>query len=117
MFDVAVLPADFTHLPSGISPQKLYSYLACGKPVLASSIPGLIEFFSINNVGSLFESGNSTALAEKILEFQNIPQEKICKFSRNARKCVEENYAWEKIVSVTITFTNNINKENVYENN
>jgi len=109
-FDVAVLPADFTHLPSGISPQKLYSYLACGKPVIASNITGLKEFFEQFEVGMLFKSGNFVNLAEKICEFRKLPENKICEFRKNARECVEKNYSWEKIVKKSLEWIANKEK-------
>jgi glycosyltransferase involved in cell wall biosynthesis len=103
-FDVAVLPADFAKLSSGISPQKLYSYLACARSVIASDIPGLSEFFTEYDVGILFRSADSANFAEKICDFRRLPEKTICELSRNARECVEKNYSWKKIVKESLEF-------------
>ena len=37
--DVCVLPHKFNRLTTGMSPLKLYEYLAAGRPVAASDLP------------------------------------------------------------------------------
>ena len=100
-FDVAVETKENSKKTS-FSPLKLYSYLACGKPVIASAIPGLEEFFQQHNVGMTFKSANSENLAEKLCEFRKLPNERIRKLHKNARKCVEKHYSWEKIVKESV---------------
>jgi len=56
-----------TATQSGII-QLAYSFL---KPVIASDIPGLKEMVQVNKTGLLFESENSSDLANKIIEFFN----------------------------------------------
>ena len=54
-FDVAVAP--FTGERNkliGLSPLKLYEYLACGKPVIASRIEGVSEVVEEGGCGSIF---------------------------------------------------------------
>jgi glycosyltransferase involved in cell wall biosynthesis len=103
-FDIAALPADFKQLSSGISPQKLYSYIACGKPVIASDTPGLPDFFRKYNIGLIFKSGNPADLAEKISNFRTIPENQLRNFASNARNCAVENHSWEKIVKDSINW-------------
>jgi glycosyltransferase involved in cell wall biosynthesis len=103
-FDIAALPADFKQLSSGISPQKLYSYIACGKPVIASDTPGLPDFFRKYNIGLIFKSGNPADLAEKVFILRTMPEDQLKKFSLNARNCAVENHSWRKIVKDSINW-------------
>jgi len=54
-------------LKSGHSPLKLYEYMACGKPVVASRISGF-EILEQNNAGILVEPENPEKLAKAILK-------------------------------------------------
>jgi len=47
--DVCILPAHLNEIMRDIVPIKLYEYLACGKPVVATRLPGVIEEFGENN--------------------------------------------------------------------
>lgn len=53
--DICVLPK--RRLKSGYSPLKLYEYMACGKPVIASRVEGL-EFIESEGVGLLIDPEN-----------------------------------------------------------
>jgi len=50
---------------TGVSPIKVFEYLAYKKPIIASRLPGL-EFIEENKIGLLFEPDNPKDLAEKI---------------------------------------------------
>lgn len=68
--DICVVPKK--PLKSGYSPLKLYEYIACGKPVVASRISGF-ELLNEFNCGLLFEPENSVDLANVILKLLNDP--------------------------------------------
>jgi len=51
----------------GVSPIKIYEYMACGKPILATRIPGL-EFLDTARIGRLAEPGDSISVAEVLVE-------------------------------------------------
>jgi glycosyltransferase involved in cell wall biosynthesis len=64
--DICVMP--FTRRRNekiGLSPLKLYSYLACGKPVVSTQIPGL-EFIETERLGSLVPCDDAEALAQAL---------------------------------------------------
>ena len=46
---------------------------ACGLPLVASALQGLVETLEDGRTGYLFEPGNSTALAERILQLSSDP--------------------------------------------
>ena len=66
--DVCVAPAFFDDLQSGISSQKVFAYLACGKPVVASDIPGLGDMLEKKHIGVSFPMGDHKSLAEAIID-------------------------------------------------
>lgn len=47
--DFCLLPAHVNAVMRDIVPIKTYEYLACGKPVLATKLPGIIKEFGIGN--------------------------------------------------------------------
>lgn len=65
--DICVAPACFENLESGISSQKVLAYLACGKPVIGSDIPGLGDMLEDQGVGRSFIMGNHKSLAKSAI--------------------------------------------------
>lgn len=65
-FDLAVL--SIVNLPSGTSPQKLYSYLACNKPVIGSDTGEVGEVLKNLNAGLVFTPGDYESLGDCILK-------------------------------------------------
>jgi glycosyltransferase involved in cell wall biosynthesis len=91
--DVCVVPK--TPLKSGYSPLKLYEYMACGKPIIASNLPGF-EILERNKAGFLVEPGDNEQLAESILKLLKDGETKK-EMGENARKYVVNNHNWENI--------------------
>lgn len=85
------------------SPMKLFEYMASRVPIVASSIPSIMEIVSQNEV-IFFEPDNEKSLSEKIeLALNNI---QICeKLVKNARMKVEQ-YTWEMRAQKIIDFIN-----------
>jgi len=100
--DVAVAPYN----PSGFremerygfyfSPIKIFEYMACGKPVVASDLEIIRDIINENQCGLLAKPGNAEDFASKIrtlLEDEALREE----FSENGRKAVIEKYTWERV--------------------
>lgn len=80
---------------SGYSPLKLYEYMACGKPVVASRISGF-EILEENDAGILVEPENPEELAKaiiKLLKDEKLREEK----GRNGREYVVKYHSWENV--------------------
>lgn len=80
-------------LRSGYSALKLYEYMACGKPVVASRLKGF-EILENNFSGLLAEPENPEKLANAIitlLENKHLREE----MGRNGREHVMKNLSWE----------------------
>lgn len=102
--DVAVAP--FTKERNaiiGVSPLKLFEYLACGRPVIASRVDGVKEVIEEGQCGYLFEAGDADELAKRIIQSYQ-EREALQEMGLRGRKLVEGKYTWrataERIVEV-----------------
>ena len=67
-FDVCVAP--FTRARNeliGLSPLKLFEYMACGRPVVATALPGIIEPVETAQAGLLYGVEDANMLADRLL--------------------------------------------------
>jgi glycosyltransferase involved in cell wall biosynthesis len=58
--------------------------MACGVPVIGSNYAGVKDYIENGKNGFLFGKGDSEDLAEKIIEYRNLPEGSRNKFKRNA---------------------------------
>ena len=107
--DVCVAP--FTRMRNehiGLSPLKLYDYLACAKPIIASNIKGVGDLISQNNVGIQVPPDDPHSLANAICTLLTNHTLRVI-YSRNGRTLVKENYNWaltaQKILSICSSTT------------
>ena len=59
-------PKIFKETRSGISSLRVFAYLACGKPVIGSNIPGLGDMLEREGAGLSYPMGDSRAFGEAI---------------------------------------------------
>lgn len=92
--DVCVAPfIQKRNWSTGVSPLKVYEYMACGKPVVTTRINGL-EFIEKNGIGKLVTPGNATSLAEALDDlFDN--REKMKKMGQIGSKIANEQFNWD----------------------
>lgn len=95
-FDVAVAPAQFADTRSGISPQKLYAYLACERPVVGSDIDGLGNLLEQERVGASFPAGDATSLARALIRLLQQPEEARA-MGRRGRALVLQRFTWQRV--------------------
>ncbi|AKB76161.1 glycosyltransferase (group I) [Methanosarcina lacustris Z-7289] len=80
----------------GLSPLKLYEYMACGKPVVASAISGVADVLEASEGGIPVPPENPEALAEaisKLLENREMRK----KLGSKGLSHVTENYSWYSV--------------------
>ncbi|MEW6077772.1 MAG: glycosyltransferase family 4 protein [Thermodesulfobacteriota bacterium] len=71
--DVCVAPY---HRDAGLrSPVKMFDYLACGRPVVASDVPGITGIFRNAPLVTLVQPDSPTALAEAVIRILSQPGE------------------------------------------
>jgi glycosyltransferase involved in cell wall biosynthesis len=93
--------ADVTTLPSTTAGEAfglvLLESLACGTPVLASSLPGVRTVVADGQDGFLVEPGNQAALTAALQQMTTISPHTRHTMGLAGRRKVEERYAWERI--------------------
>ncbi len=80
----------------GLSPLKLYEYMACGKPVVASNISGVSDVLEASGGGIPVPPENPEALAESILKLLENPGLRT-KLGSKGLSYVTENYSWHSV--------------------
>jgi len=107
-FDVCYLSKK--ELTFGFSPLKLYEYLACGRPVIASRVDGIKEIIEKNCCGYLFEAGNIDDLKNKIIQsYQD--QGTLSKMGLRGRELVEDKYSWRTTAKNIVKIFDKIKEE------
>jgi len=91
--DVCVVPKKL--LKGGYSPLKLYEYMACEKPVVATRTSGF-ELLEENNAGLLVNPENSQEFAQAIIKLLQNPELRK-RMGENGRRYVVENRTWESV--------------------
>ncbi|MCP4536825.1 MAG: glycosyltransferase family 4 protein [Chloroflexi bacterium] len=92
--------ADVTILPSQLQESfglVLIEAMACGKPVIASDLPGVRLVVNDGEDGLLVKAGDVNDLVEKIQTLLSSPQRRR-EMGERGRAKVEEKYAWPKIL-------------------
>lgn len=77
------------------SPIKLFEYLACGIPVIATRISAHLNVLKDKNFVIWADSDNPQDIAKAIIQAYE-KHEQFASFGREARKFVVNNYTWEK---------------------
>ncbi len=94
--DVCVAPfIKKRNMKIGLSPLKIFEYLACEKPAVSSQIPNL-EFIEQQKAGILVKPEDPEELAKaviKLLKDETLREE----MGKNGRKYVIKNHSWEAI--------------------
>ena len=103
-FDVAVAPAQFTKR-TGISPLKLYAYLACERPVVGTDLQGLGNILEEKKVGKSFPVGMKEELAEAVVLLLQ-DREMATKMGKRGRELVLKSHTWERVVEKTLDLLN-----------
>jgi len=85
----------------GLSPLKIYEYLACGKPVIASDIKGAGDLLRHSNAGIAVKPEDPVELANAIIKLLK-DEELRRQMGENGRKVVVNNYSWDHTAKKTI---------------
>jgi glycosyltransferase involved in cell wall biosynthesis len=74
-------------------PNKLFDYMALGKPVVASNCEPLERVIRETDCGVTFQSGNVADLQAALRRLLSSPEMRLAK-GQNGKKAVQENYNW-----------------------
>lgn len=81
---------------SGLSPLKIYEYLACGKPVVASDIGGIGSLLRASNAGIAVRPEDPQELASALLKLLT-NQQLARTMGESGRRLVVDDYSWEAV--------------------
>jgi glycosyltransferase involved in cell wall biosynthesis len=96
-FDICVAPfKKARNQKIGLSPLKLYEYLACAKPVIASRVAGVSEVIEKGNCGYLFDPDDVESLSSRIIESYQ-ERDKLPELGKNGRRFIKDQFSWEKV--------------------
>lgn len=88
---------------------KMFQYMALGKPVLVSNCTAQANFVIKEACGLVFEAGNSLELSNQIIKLTD--QSEYDQLSKNAKNCVYDKYNWETTGSKLIGLYSTLIKE------
>ena len=97
--DVCINPFDLNPITRDILPTKLFQYLACNKPVVATSLPGTIPFLSGEEHGMVYSSQESFVDALADLLDDPVRRETL---GRKGVAVTTANYDWKRIAEIMI---------------
>jgi glycosyltransferase involved in cell wall biosynthesis len=96
--DAGVLPFPAWPPWNTCSPIKLFEYLACGKPVVATSIPAHKSVLGGKSFAFLAETPGPEGLA-KAIEQARLQENNFKKIAEDARNFVKMNFSWDTQLS------------------
>jgi glycosyltransferase involved in cell wall biosynthesis len=79
------------------SPVKLFDYLACARPVVASAVPSVAQIFASESGVRLVRPDDPLELAEAVIDLLQQP-EKRAAMGEQGRRFVERQFGWDRIV-------------------
>jgi glycosyltransferase involved in cell wall biosynthesis len=82
--DVGVIPNRKSIFTQINTPTRIFEYLSQGKPVIAPSVPGILDYFAPEDL-LFFELGNADDLAQK-LEYAFTHPEEVSRIVRRAQE-------------------------------
>jgi glycosyltransferase involved in cell wall biosynthesis len=95
--DICVAPfINERNRKTGVSPLKIYEYMACGKPVVSSRIEGL-EFIEKEYAGQLVEPDDAVSLAKALQDLLANTNTRI-EMGRRGLKIAREKFSWDSRV-------------------
>jgi glycosyltransferase involved in cell wall biosynthesis len=82
-------------MPSGFSPMKLYEYMSCGKPVVATDVEG-VRFLKTCQAGFLVDPQDPEQVASNIIRLL-VDDELRRQMGENAKLYVVEQGGWRHV--------------------
>jgi glycosyltransferase involved in cell wall biosynthesis len=92
--NVCINPFEVNGITRDILPTKLFQYLACGKPVVATELPGTLPFLSGEEHGMVYASLDT--VVDRIGDLLDSPEQSEC-LGRKGIEITRSNYEWRRI--------------------
>lgn len=91
----------------GVSPLKLYEYIACAKPVITTNLPGLSDFVTQLDIGIVIPIDDPYALCAAVKQLADDAL-KWKSTGKSAAEFVQKNYSWKSRAQQTLAILENI---------
>ncbi len=88
--DIAIIPWDYSPVTNIAAPNKLFEYMACGLPIIASVLDGLTEIIQHQKNGFIFYPNDVNSLITTLEEA--ISESDLQKMGQFNRKLIETKY-------------------------
>jgi glycosyltransferase involved in cell wall biosynthesis len=98
--DVALVPFDFSGRGFEGSPLKLFEYMACGRAVVGTDLPGTAEFIRAGNAGVLYPVGDAAGLTEQIRRLHDDETLRL-QLGRNGHDYATRHHSWAAVAEQT----------------
>jgi glycosyltransferase involved in cell wall biosynthesis len=92
--DICVIPYARSPETEASFPHKLAQYMYLGRPIIVSDVRSLKRIVEENKCGLVFESGNHSDLALKIIELHEDPETRK-RMAKNGENAALERYNWD----------------------
>ena len=89
--DLFINPFRINDMTDRLSPAKIFDFLACGKPVLATPLHGMLYDFPKESNTIIYE--NLESFTEKIIEL--LKSDSLDEIGRRGREFVGKNFTWD----------------------
>jgi glycosyltransferase involved in cell wall biosynthesis len=94
--DICINPFELNAVTRDILPTKLFQYLACGKPLVATRLPGMLPFLEGEAHGVVYAP--LEGFAETLSDLLANPARRLV-LGDAARRAMEAGYDWKRIAS------------------
>lgn len=99
--DIGVIPFDEDEFRHHTIPNKLFDYMACGKPVIVSNCAPLARIINETGCGIVVSNKDPEQLVSALREMRN---RDVRLMSENGRKAAEKRYNWEQDAHHLLSF-------------
>lgn len=102
--DVAVLPHPDNDFMNTTLPNKLFDYMACGVPVVASDVKPVHRVIGATQAGLIADCASPETLADVLTNICSMPISEYERLSQNGIKAALSQYNWETDAAVLLAF-------------
>jgi glycosyltransferase involved in cell wall biosynthesis len=106
---IGIIPHYVTDHTNTTIPNKIYDYMACGIPIIASDAVPLKRILTEEKCGKAFKSGNAKSLAEAIISIHNDSGT----MGERGKAAILEKYNWEKEAEAMINVVKSIGEKQI----
>ena len=103
--DICINPFELNGITRDILPTKLFQYLACARPVVATELAGTIPFLSGEEQGMVYSPPDT--FVDRVGDLLDSPS--LCKqLGDRGREVTTQNFEWRRIAETMVSWLNEL---------